>query len=1145
MSEAQKGPVGRPKISCFAYLRSTDSDFACHRVSRTSKWNSPRCCIKMKTLPRIVSVIICLCSFAHVLGAQVPQLINYQGRVVVGTTNFDGSGQFKFALVNEAGTTAYWTNDGTHLDGTEPTAAVTLTVTKGLYSVRLGDNSIANMTALPGTVFTNADVRLRVWFDDGTHGSQLLTPDQRLGTVGYAFMADNIKDGAITSAKLGDGAVTSTKLGTGAVGAANIANGAVGTAQLANGAVTSTQLADNAVQANNISNGAVGTLALQNGAVTRDQLSGTDLARLLLSIPSTTIQQNFGTSVAAVGTDKLLIGAPGGPIAGQVGSAYLYDANTGTLLLTINNPTPAANDHFGSSVAAVGTDKLLIGAPQDDTGATDAGSAYLYDANTGSLLRTFNNATGGDTFGTSVAAVGADKLLIGAPRHDTGATDAGSAYLYDANTGTLLRTFNNPTPANNDWFGFSVAGVGADKVLIGAVNDSTGAFAAGSAYLYDANTGTLLFTINNPTPEIADDFGVSVAAVGADKVLIGADSDNTGATDAGSAYLYDANTGTLLRTFNNPTPASGDTFGHSVAAVGADKVLIGAYQDNTGASHAGSAYLYDANTGALLLTFNNPTPASGDGFGFSVAAVGADKVLIGANTDNSGANLAGSAFLFDIIRQVDGIAVDASNISNGKIANNLTTGTNNNTVNTLVLRDASGNFSAGTISANLNGNASTATNFTGSLAGEVTGPQGSTVVFSVGGVTAANVASGANLANGATTANTPNAIVKRDGSGNFSSTGFSGSLAGDVTGIQGSTVVASVGGVTAANVASGANLANTATTANTPNLIVKRDASGNFTAGTVTATTFNGSGAGLTGVTSNFTAISPKKLAVLKWGVSSTDNTFGVGTGPAAVCFDGANIWVANFGSNNVTKLDSSTGATIGTYAVGTNPFGIAFDGASIWVANFGSNNVTKLNASTGATIGTFNVGTSPRGICSDGTFIWVANQGSNNVTKLNAGTGALVNTHNVGTSPIGICYDGSSIWITNSGSANVTKLNATNGSVLGTFNVGTTPSSVCYDGSSVWVTNQGSANVTKLTASTGGAIGTFNVGTNPTGISFDGASIWVANNSGASNSVTRLNAGTGATISTHTVGTNPRAVCFDEATIWVTNEGTNNVTKL
>jgi hypothetical protein len=41
------------------------------------------------------------------LRAQVPQMINYQGRVAVGTTNFNGSGFFRFALVNAAGTTTF------------------------------------------------------------------------------------------------------------------------------------------------------------------------------------------------------------------------------------------------------------------------------------------------------------------------------------------------------------------------------------------------------------------------------------------------------------------------------------------------------------------------------------------------------------------------------------------------------------------------------------------------------------------------------------------------------------------------------------------------------------------------------------------------------------------------------------------------------------------------------------------------------------------------------------------------------------------------------------------------------------------------------------------------------------------------------
>ena len=38
---------------------------------------------------------------------------------------------------------------------------------------------------------------------------------------------------------------------------------------------------------------------------------------------------------------------------------------------------------------------------------------------------------------------------------------------------------------------------------------------------------------------------------------------------------------------------------------------------------------------------------------------------------------------------------------------------------------------------------------------------------------------------------------------------------------------------------------------------------------------------------------------------------------------------------------------------------GVAFDGANIWVANGGSNTVTKLRASDGALQGTFSVGSS------------------------------------------------------------------------------------------------------------------------------------------------------------------------------------------
>jgi len=354
----------------------------------------------------------------------------------------------------------------------------------------------------------------------------------------------------------------------------------------------------------------------------------------------------FGFSVSVDGNNVLVGARHDDTGAGRAGSAYLFDATTGNLLQTFNNPTPVFNDQFGISVSVDGNN-VLVGAMLDDTGATNAGSAYLFDT-TGNLLQTFNNPTpgSGDQFGNSVSVAG-NNVLVGAMGDDTGLFNAGSAYLFDT-TGNLLQTFNNPAPAFDDRFGNSVS-VAGNNVLVGAFFDDTGATDAGSAYLFDATTGNLLQTFNNPTPAELDQFGISVSVNG-NNVLVGAFIDDTGGFQAGSAYLFDATTGNLLQTFNSPPPATNDIFGVSVSVDG-NNVLVGAERDDTSGFDAGSAYLFDT-TGNLLQTFNNPTPASGDSFGFSVSVNG-NNVLVGAWRDDTGATDAGSAYLFDATPKIE------------------------------------------------------------------------------------------------------------------------------------------------------------------------------------------------------------------------------------------------------------------------------------------------------------------------------------------------------------------------------------------------------------------------------------------------------------------------------------------------------------
>ena len=73
----------------------------------------------------------------------------------------------------------------------------------------------------------------------------------------------------------------------------------------------------------------------------------------------------------------------------------------------------------------------------------------------------------------------------------------------------------------------------------------------------------------------------------------------------------------------------------------------------------------------------------------------------------------------------------------------------------------------------------------------------------------------------------------------------------------------------------------------------------------------------------------------------------------------------------------------IGVYGVGLNPHGIAFDGENIWVANTGSSNVSKLLASDGSLLDTIPVGVQPESVVFDGKSIWVSNRNQNTISRI------------------------------------------------------------------------------------------------------------------------------------------------------------------
>jgi YVTN family beta-propeller protein len=288
----------------------------------------------------------------------------------------------------------------------------------------------------------------------------------------------------------------------------------------------------------------------------------------------------------------------------------------------------------------------------------------------------------------------------------------------------------------------------------------------------------------------------------------------------------------------------------------------------------------------------------------------------------------------------------------------------------------------------------------------------------------------------------------------------------------------------------------------------------------------------------------PQQIATLRWDqVRSGASTIPVGANPHALVFDGSSIWVANYSSNSVQKINPATGTAGSPISVGGTPYALAFDGSSVWVANMASNNIMKINTTTGTVVATIAVGNTPHALAFDGSSIWVANYYSNDIMKINPTNGAILGTYPVASNPYALAFDGSSIWVSNLNSNSVWKINPTTGLPGTQITVGTHPTALASDGSSIWVANYADNSIQKINPISGTAGSPITVGNGPASLVFDGSSIWVSN--WGSDSVMKVNPTTGAVGTPIPAGPTPAGLAFDGSSIWVANYSGNSVTKL
>ena len=339
-----------------------------------------------------------------------------------------------------------------------------------------------------------------------------------------------------------------------------------------------------------------------------------------------TLLDGFGFSVSAEG-DQVLVGAPHAMGArGQTGKVFLFERKSGTLVREFVPRSPMGNDLFGLSVSLT-ADHVIVGAPRGKgTLRRSVGSVSIFDRNTGELRQVIAspNQTAA-AFGHAVAA--RDRLVaVGDPGASTTTEfEVGAAYLVDAATGKVRRTFVSPSAANrkSDGFGHAVTFLGS-TLAVSAPLGGTGDH--GQVFLFDRESGQLERILGAPDPQTKEYFGWALAS-DAESLVVGALGRGTTQPEAGAVYLY-TNTGEYLRMLEAPEPRKDDHFGEAVALL-PEYIIVGEPGHDSAGTDAGAIFVFDRKSGTLHTVISNPSATTGvaDLFGLSLSGAGHDLVV--------------------------------------------------------------------------------------------------------------------------------------------------------------------------------------------------------------------------------------------------------------------------------------------------------------------------------------------------------------------------------------------------------------------------------------------------------------------------------------------------------------------------------------
>ena len=386
-------------------------------------------------------------------------------------------------------------------------------------------------------------------------------------------------------------------------------------------------------------------LSAQNQVFDRSGLGANDLFGAAVAI---------GPDADEDGIPDILVSAPG---ASNMGSVTLLSGDTGAIIWTRNGALPGLS--LGTTVGLY-YDVTLDGIPEVLC-STDL-EAILVDGANGAFLSS-RPVGAGQANPRLRTAVDSGTRWIGSTTTAGGSMGLVEVYSEFINQNTVTSIVQPSTNAAG--FGSSISGGGEQPsggfLVVGADlapdNGSTPNYRRGSVYVYDSNSGALIWNVTGDSA--LDRLGSSTAVLtdldqdGWNEVLVGAPASDTFLSQApGYARVYSGATGAILFTVTGAQ--ADDQFGTSVTATGdLDKdgipdFAVGAISG--GAAGAGYVQTFSGATGQVIATMHGE--ASEENFGTSLAATGniddglADLVVGASRADGTAPDV-GMVHLFE------------------------------------------------------------------------------------------------------------------------------------------------------------------------------------------------------------------------------------------------------------------------------------------------------------------------------------------------------------------------------------------------------------------------------------------------------------------------------------------------------------------